>query len=421
MLHAVGRIREWWNGETRADVNGADTGDGITIPSRTDSTRSVTVGEAFGLPMVYRAIQIHAFSGKQLSIGTFRNGRSVAQHRLVERPDPFISRAAWIEQAIVSLASTGNCYHEIIGDEMDPAALSTLNPLDVIIQTNSAGRVTAYKYRGREIKPSRMKHSTLMRIPGSAYGLGPIQAAQADLRGAIDTRDYAANWMDAGGQPNGVLKTDQVLSADQAKQYKNNWNESAGAKNGVAVIGQGLSYSPIFLSPKDVQFIEAQQFNVTTIARMFGTPASLMLAAVEGNSQTYANVEQDWLAYVRFTLMGYLVEIEEMLTSCLPAGRSAKFNVEALLRADTTTRYQSFRTAIEAGFMSVDEVRDLEHLAPIGPADTSAQTARAVAELVQKIYLGVGTVLTPDEAREIANRAGAGLVGELAQQEDINA
>lgn len=362
MLHAVGRIRDWWNGETRADVNGADAGDGITIPSRTDSTRSVSVGEAFGLPMVYRAIQIHAFSGKQLSMDTVRNGREVAQHRLVERPDPFISRSAWIEQAIVSLASTGNVYHEIIGDEMDPAALSTLNPLDVVIETNSAGRVTAYKYRGREIKPSRMKHSTLMRIPGSAYGLGPIQAAQADLRGAIDTRDYAANWMDSGGQPNGVLKTDQVLSADQAKQYKTGWNESAGAKNGVAVLGQGLSYTPIFLSPKDVQFIEAQQFNVTTIARMFGTPASLMLAAVEGNSQTYANVEQDWLAYVRFTLMGYLVEIEEMLSSVLPGKQQAKFNVEALLRADTTTRYKSHQLAIAMGLYSAEYARQIEHI-----------------------------------------------------------
>lgn len=364
MLPPVGRIRDWWNGEAREDAPAGD-GDGIVIPSRAASSRSVTVSEAFGLPMVYRSIQIHAIAGKQLSIGTVRNGRQVTNHRLVERPDPFMSRSSWIEQCIVSLASTGNAYLEIVGDVLDPAALPVLNPLEVTIATNAAGRVTGYLYRGRELKPSQIKHMTLMRIPGSAYGLGPIQAAQPDLRGAIDTRDYAAHWMDAGGQPNGVLKTDQILSGDQAKAYKDRWNETAGARNGVAVLGQGMTYTPIFLSPKDVQFIEAQQFNVTTIARMFGTPASLMLAAVEGNSQTYSNVEQDWLAYVRFTLMGYLVEIEDALSSILPGRQLAKFNIEALLRADTTTRYAAYRTGVEAGFLTLDEIRDLEHLEPL--------------------------------------------------------
>lgn len=353
---------------TRADEPAG--ADGIEIPSRVAAPRSVSVGEAVSLPMVYRAIQIHAIAGKQLAIDTFRHGLQIEDHDLVRRPDPFISRPAWIEQSVVSLASTGNCYYEIIRDTSQAvAALPVLNPLDVRIKTNSAGRVTGYEYRGQKFLPSQIKHITLLRLPGTAYGLGPIQAAQPDLRGALDTRDYAANWFDKGGQPNGILKTEQVLNPDQANQYKERFNESAGAKNGVAVLGNGMSYQPIFLSPKDVQFIEAQQFSVTSIARMFGTPASLMLAAVDGNSQTYANVEQDWLAYVRFTLMGYLTEIEEAISSLLPGRQQARFNVETLLRADTTNRYQSYKTAIEAGFLHPDEVRLIEHL----PALTDAQ------------------------------------------------
>lgn len=365
MLLDVGRLRDWWNGEQRDADENADAGIESQIPHRGGSTsRGVSVNEAFTLPMVYRAIQILAVSGKQLSIGTFRNGFETTQHKLIERPDPFISRSAWIEMAIVSLASTGNCYHEIIGDELDPAALNTLNPLDVMIETNRAGRVTGYRYHGRQIKPSRVKHTTLMRIPGTAYGLGPIQAAQPDLRGALDTRDYAANWFEKGGQPNGILKTDQVLNTEQAKQYKDGFNRSGAARNGVAVLGSGLDYRPIFLSPKDVQFIESRAFDVLTVARMFGTPASLMLAAVEGDSQTYANVEQDWLGFARFTLMGYLVELEDMLSSILPGRQEAKFNIEALLRADTTTRYKAYREAIDAGWLDPEEVREIEHMEP---------------------------------------------------------
>ena len=362
-------FRDWWNGTTRDD-EGTESGErpGMTAPARTDAPRSVNVGEALGLPSVYRSIQILAISGKQLSIDTYRYGTQVDDNPLTRQPDPACSRSAWIEQNIVSLASTGNAYQEVIRESDGTVrALPVLNPLDVRIRVNRDGAVTGYSYRGRDLPPTRVKHLTLLSIPGSAYGLGPIQAAQPDLRGAIDTRDYAANWFQDGGQPNGILKSDQIINPDTAKQVKDSWNSTAGAKNGVAVLGNGLAYQPVFLSPKDVQFIEAQQFNVTAVARMFGISASLMLAATDGgkSQQNYSNVEQDWLAFTRFTLMGYLVEIEEALSDLLPGKQRAKFNVEALLRADTTTRYSAHRTAIEAGFLTVDEVRALENRPPL--------------------------------------------------------
>jgi HK97 family phage portal protein len=361
-------FRSWLGGMTRS----ADSGDttttdtGITPPSRSASSASVSVGQALGIPMVYRAIQIHAVSAKQLSIQTTRYGLAVNDHPLVRRPDPDTTRSAWIEQSVVSLACTGNCYYEIIRDTFGQVvALPVLNPIDVRIDTDEQGRVTGYQYRGRTLTPNKVSHITLLRIPGTAYGLGPIQAAQPDLRGAISTRDYAANWLDDSGVPTGVLKSDQSLTREKAQEAKQFWADNAGHKNGVVVLGNGLSYQPIFLTPKDVQFLEAQQFNVTQIARMMGTPASLMLAAVEGNSQTYANVEQDWLAYVRFTLMGYLVEIEDALSDMLPGAQRAKFNIEALLRADTTSRYNSYAVAIDKGFLTADEVRLLEGWAPL--------------------------------------------------------
>lgn len=372
ILH-VGRIREWLIGSSRSASSDNPT-PGVTPPSRSASLGAVTVADAFGISMVYRAIQIHAISAKQLSIETTRYGRVVEDHPLTRRPDPSSTRSSWIEQVVVSMASTGNGYCEIVRDAFGVViALPVLNPLQVRIHTNAAGYVTKYSYRDRELQPRDMMHVTLLRVPGSAYGLGPVQAAQPDLRGAISTRDYAAAWLDDSGVPTGVLKTDQNITRDSADMAKQHWNENAGQKNGVVVLGNGLDYRPIFLSPKDVQFIESQQFSVTQIARLFGTPASLMLAAVEGNSQSYSNVEQDWLAYVRFTLMGYLTEIEDALSELLPGARRARFNIEALLRADTTTRYQSYKTAIDAGFLTVPEVREIEGWAPLNDNDTPSQ------------------------------------------------
>ena len=57
--------------------------------------------------------------------------------------------------------------------------------------------------------------------------------------------------------------------------------------------------------------------------------------------------------------------------------------------------------------MTIREVRDILGLAELPEADQSS--ARELAEMIQKIYLGVGVVLTVDEARQILNSGGANL------------
>lgn len=355
----------------------SDPSSALKPPSRDSSPRAVGTGEAFGLSMVYRAISIHAVAVKQMSIKAYRGDEEVSAPAWLRRPDVNLSRAAFLEQTVVGLASTGNAYWKISRDNQGRITnLENLNPLDMTVNTNLVGKVTGYTdSSGKTYSTDDIKHLTLLKVPGKAEGLGPIQAAQVELRGAIDTRDYAGNWFHDSGVPNGVLKSDQVLSPDQAKAAKDSWNTTAGARNGVAVLGNGLTYTPVYLNPEDAQFVQNQQFNVTQIARLFGVPSSLMLAPVEGNSQTYQNVEQDWLGYVRFSLMQYLVEIEDALTSLLPGTREAKFNVEALLRSDTTTRYNSYKTAIEGGWMTIDEVRRIENLGdmPLTEEDPNAE------------------------------------------------
>ncbi|QTX04117.1 phage portal protein [Agromyces archimandritae] len=386
----MGRFADWLFGPAEPAVRAetppaSDPSTAITAPPRSAARRAVTTGDAFSISMVYRGIQIHAVAAKQLSLGAERGGKAVkSTPSLLRRPDVSMSRSAFIEQSVVSLACTGNAYWLKTLDEAGQVRnVEVLNPLDAAPLADEAGRLAGYQYRGRTLAPREIQHLSLLRVPGSLKGLGPIQAAQIELRGALDLRDYAANWFEDSGVPNGVLKSDQHLTADAAKQAKATWQESQGARKGVAVLGAGLSYQQIFLSPADAQFLESQKFTVTQVARLLGVPASLMLASVEGSTQTYANVEQDWLGYVRFSLMSYLVEIEDALTELLPRGVEARFNVEGLLRSDTTTRYAAHRTAIEAGFMTVAEVREIENLGPMpaaAPAPEPAAPAPSAAE-----------------------------------------
>jgi hypothetical protein len=72
------------------------------------------------------------------------------------------------------------------------------------------------------------------------------------------------------------------------------------------------------------------------------------------------------------------------------------------------TRYQAHEVALSAGFLTVDEIRELENRAAM-PETNSTSSSRELAEIIQKIYLGVGKVVTVDEAREIINGAGGNL------------
>lgn len=342
--------------------------EGVIPPARTAAPGFVTADQALGISTVYRAVQIHAVAASQLSIDVDRRDETIPTPSLVRQPCLDMTRSAFIEQAVVAQATTGNAFwrhhRNTAGDVIN---LEPLNPHKVTVVQTLNGAVR-YLHEGDTLTPRDISHLQLMRVPGRVAGLGPIQAAQTELAGVVDVRDYASGWFrDGRSQPNGVLTTDQPLNGKQAREYKQVWNETADG--GVRVLGAGLTYTPIMLSPEDAQWIESQQFNVVQIARLFGVPASLMLAAIEGSSQTYANVEQDWIAYVRFSLMAYLREIEEAISALLVRGQTARFNVETLLRTDTKTRYEAHNLGITGGWLRKSEVRAIEKLPPIEGID----------------------------------------------------
>lgn len=344
------------------------------IPPPREDPGPVGHREAATIPAVYRALQLLTTAASQLPLDVERRGGRLSSSEVpayIRRPSLDMSRSDWIEQVVMSLAVSGNAYwlHERAAGKL--IALSVLNPHEVHVWRNQRGQLR-YTHRGTDYTPADVTHLHLQRLPGALTGVGPIQSAQATMRSTVDMREHMAGWFTDTGHPAGLLSTDAALTGEEAKVYRDAWNNPGSPKDNptrVRVVGKGLSYEPILISPKDAMWIEAQSFTVLEVARLFGTPSSLMLAAIEGNSQTYSNVEQEWLAFTRFTLTAYLRKIEEALTDLTPHGQTVRFNIDALLRSDTRSRYQAHAIALEAGFLTVNEVRDLEQRPPIDGGD----------------------------------------------------
>ena len=354
----------------------------IMPPSRAHVLTSET---AMRISTVYRAVEVLAIGVSQLGLDQWRGDRRTPAAAIIVKPDTGTHRAAFLERTVVALALDGNAYWRILRDPKgNPVSLQELNPAEVSpVADRETGKVV-FHWRGLRLTPGDrlagdVVHLQKLRIPGREKGLGPIEAARAELTGAMQARDYASSWFEDGDVPSGILATDQVINADQAQLTKKLWagwnpetEEYEPVGHGVRVLGAGFKYDALQIKPADLQFLETQQFNTTQIARLFGTPASLMLAVVEGNSQSYSNVEQDWIAFTRFTLMAYLREIEEALSSVIPYGTTVRFNVDALHRSDTLTRYQAHQVGITAGFLTIPEVRAIEGLDPLEQTELSA-------------------------------------------------
>src|SRR5690606_31652595 len=257
-----------------------------------------------------------------------------------------------LAETVAALRLHGNAYWlKERGPDGTVINLTPLDPARVHIHRHHRTRRPLFAYDGREDYTAYdIQHLALVRRTGQLYGLGPIQAARVELAGAADVRDYGAQWFAEDDVPSGVLSTDQPINRKQAADYKDVWKETADG--GVRVIGSGLRYNPILLKPADAQWVEATRLSTVQIARLFGVPASLMLATIEGSSQTYANIEQAWIEFLRFSLMTDLREIEEALTACLPRTQTVRFNLETLLRSDTKSRYEAHEIAIRAGIYS---------------------------------------------------------------------
>lgn len=381
------RIGLWPTDAVREVIDGGDASEPrplfIAPPARSGGIGWSSADRALSLSTVYRGIQIHTTAAIQLGVDVFRDDKRVdPTPALVRRPDVDTTREAFVEYTIACLWLTGDAFWRLMRDPDGGIwSIRPLNPGEVHVAENAVTRRPEYTYRGELIAARDIRHLKMLRVPGHLRGLGPIQAARLEVEGAIDARDYGASWFTESGMPSGILSTDQELTPDQAKQYKTIWNENEDGYT-TRVLGAGLNYEPLLLKPADVQFLESQQFNTTGIARLLGVPASLMLAAVEGKSNTYSNLIDEWRAYLQFSAMKALREVETAWSDILPGKQTVRFNLDAFLRLDTLKRYQAHEIGLRAGFLRVNEVRALEGLPAVdgGDALTAPTTAAATPQ-----------------------------------------
>ncbi len=221
----------------------------------------------------------------------------------------------------------------------------------------------------------------------------------------------------------GVIEMPGTAAPDTKRDMAEAWRRkrSKSGKGLPGMLDGGATWKPTGVTNEQAQFLATRKFTAAEIAgQMFLLDPSDLGIPVDGTSLTYANLAQRNTRRVQVTLMPWIRRIESALTP-LVIGGAYRFNVDARLRGDTRESYETLAVGLANGFLSIDEVREILGLTPrinVGEAPTQSE----LAEMIQKIYLGVNVVVTDEEARDILRKAGADLpAGPLPKMEAVNA
>ena len=366
--------------------------------------KSVNERSAMQMTAVYACVRIlsESIAGLPLHMYQYEEDGSKKKavehplyHLLHDEPNPEMTSFIFRETLMSHLLLWGNAYAQIIRNgKGDIIALYPLMPNRMKVERDAKGQLY-YEYQTMKEDAPTMKGavyqldpSEVLHVPGLGFdglvGYSPIAMAKNAIGLAIAAEEYGSKFYANGAAPSGVLEHPNVLK-DPAK-VRDSWNAAFGGSSNahrVAVLEEGMKYTPISISPNEAQFLETRKFQINEIARIFRVPPH-MVGDLEKSS--FSNIEQQSLEFVKYTLNPWVCRWEQALQRALldddEKGKYFfRFNVEGLLRGDYQSRMNGYATARQNGWMSANDIRELENL------------DRIPAELGGDLYLVNGNML----------------------------
>lgn len=338
---------------------------------------NVTADSAMSHSAVWACVRLLASTASTLPLDLVRVSGDVREPlpapALLRRPSVYVPVSGWVYQSMASLLLRGNAYGWVAQTDARgvPTQVEILHPDSVRVVRQSDRWVWYVERDEVERWPAGpLWHVPGLLDPGCPVGLSPIMFARQTIGAGLAAEQFAAQFFGDGAHPTAVLTTDQALQPDQAVAVKRRFAEVLGGSREPAVLGAGLDYKPIQVSPDESQFLETQRFSVEQVCRVFGVPPEMIGAASSGSSVTYANRTERVQDFLTFSLSPWLARMEEALSGLFPSfatsrTQQVKFNTGALLRADTKARYETYQVALSSGILTLDEVRALEDLPPL--------------------------------------------------------
>jgi len=361
--------------------------------STSTSGVNVTVDKALQHSVVYSCVNILSESMASLPLSVYEKTtkkektytkKSIKHplHDLLhDEPNDEMTSFTWMQVVMMSLTLRGNHYSQIIRNNAgNVTGIYPLNPEKMQVVRLDSGKI-AYIYRHDTLGEQGLDASEVLHFIGMTLdgivGLSPISYNRNTIGASIAMEEFGATLFKNGATPSGVVSGNGVKSmSDTAferfrQSFKDNYQGLMNAGKPL-ILEDGFTFTPITISNRDGQYLESRKFTKAEIAGMYRVPLHMVN---ELDKATFSNIEHQSMQFVVDAVRPWAVRIEkEIKRKCFSIKEKKthfiKFNLGALLRGDTKSRYEGYESAITKGcWMTRNEARELEDLNPIDGLD----------------------------------------------------
>lgn len=355
---------------------------------KTTSGKNVNEITAMQTTAVYACVRILAESIAGLPLHVYQykgNGKErVPSHPLYfllhDAPNSEMTSFVFRETLMTHLLLWGNAYAQILRTGAGRIiGLYPLLPNKMSVNRDDNGELfyiyTTNFGENPSLKKSvniKLKKSEVLHITGLGFdgliGYSPIAMAKNAIGMTLACEEYGSAFFANGARPSGILEHPSVLK-DPSK-LRESWQSVYGGSGNtgkVVVLEEGLKYQQVSIPPEEAQFLETRKFQINEIARLYRVPPH-MIGDLE--KATFSNIEEQSIEFVKYTLNPWAVRWEQSLCKSLLSESEKsryfiKFNVDGLMRGDYESRMQGYATARQNGWLSANDIREMEDMNPI--------------------------------------------------------
>jgi HK97 family phage portal protein len=377
-------------GESRSNANAVGLTDTDAFfrlfnPNYVAGAVNVTEVSSLGLSAVYGCVRVLSESIASLPWGVYeytdRGSKLAIKHpnfRLLRsEPHTWYTSFSFRKTLMTHVLLWGNGYARIIRDgRARPTAFQLYYPwqVNVLSYPDSFGEQQLYY----TTPDGTFSADDMIHVAGLGFNgvVGrSVIGMQAEALGVgLAAQRFGSNFFRNGAHLTGALKHPKTLKTEAHKNLKESFREKyMGMDNAgeVIVLEEGMDFIPFGVPPDDAQFIETRKFSRSDVCAMFRVPPH-MIADLE--RATFSNIEQQDLGFVKHSLMPWMVLIEQEFDRKIFYESEKdryfnKLNANGMLRGDVATRKEYYKDGIQNGWLSQNDVRELEDMLTIEGGD----------------------------------------------------
>lgn len=299
---------------------------------------------------------------------------------VLRKPNHFQTRLEFFFCWVVSQLLNGNTYVLKQRDEngfvvklyvLDPNRVTPLVAEDGAVYYDLKTDNIAGLQQSAVVPASEIIHDRMYTLYHPLIGVSPIYACGVGALQGLAIQENSSKFFRNMSRPSGMLTAPGAISNETAQRLKEQWelNYSANNIGRVAVLGDGLKYESMTITAQDAQLIEQLKMTGEMIAACYHVPGHKIGVGATPTTNNTATLNQQYYDQC----LQYLIEkMEQRLDEGLEIEPPYEtwMDLNALLRMDPASRYDSHTKAIAGGWKTPNEARREEDLLPVAGGDT---------------------------------------------------